>query len=241
MVEVRSLRRRTLFDGSTMRVESIVTDARTHSLLLVDIQNDFLPGGALAVPDGDAVIPVANRLMPHFHTVIATQDFHPDDHRSFADMHEGQLIGDVIKLDGLEQILWPRHCVQGTDGADLSDKLESMHIDQVVTKGCDHEIDSYSGFYDNGKRKQTGLADLLRGKEIADVWILGLATDYCVMATALDAVAAGFRTHLIEDGVRAVDINAHDGKRAIDRMREAGVEVVSSDEVLRRFPTLIRD
>ena len=193
------------------------------ALLLVDIQNDFVPGGALAVPDGDQVIAVANRLMPHYGLVVATQDWHPSDHKSFASQHDGRNIGDLIQWDGLDQVMWPDHCVQGTEGANFCDELDTGNIDEVVRKGTDTNIDSYSGFHDNGHRKSTGLADLLRQRGVTEVDVLGLATDYCVKFTALDAVREGFTTRLILQGCRGVELQAGDCERAVAAMREGGV------------------
>lgn len=202
-----------------------------HALILVDLQNDFCPGGALAVARGDETIEVANRVARHFDVVVATQDWHPPDHRSFAVNHPGKQPYDVIDLDGLPQVLWPPHCVQGTAGADFHPALERGGVTEVFRKGTDPAIDSYSAFWDNGKRRSTGLADWLRGRGITDVYVLGLATDYCVKATALDAVSEGFTTYVVEDGCRAVEVKAGDGERAIEAMREAGVIVVDSGQI----------
>ena len=196
------------------------------ALILVDIQNDFLPGSALAVPDGDAVVPVANRAMGRYDLVVATQDWHPADHGSFASQHAGRKPGDVIDLHGLQQVLWPDHCVVETRGAAFAPGLDTGRIHEVIRKGTDPNVDSYSGFFDNGHRHATGLADMLRRREIDELAIMGLATDYCVKFTALDARALGFKTRLILPGVRGVEIHAGDCRRAIDDMRTAGVEVV---------------
>jgi nicotinamidase/pyrazinamidase len=202
------------------------------ALLLVDIQNDFTPAtankpeGALAVPDGNAVIAVANRLMPDYDLVVATQDYHPAGHKSFASQHPGHAIGEVIKWQGLDQLLWPDHCVQGTPGAELCEGLNRDGIDQVVQKGTDPDIDSYSGFYDNGHKKATGLADLLRDHGVTTVDILGLATDYCVKFTALDAAREGFETNVIVNGSRAVNITKGDEQRALQELRHNGVNVI---------------
>ncbi len=150
------------------------------TLILIDIQNDFLPGGALAVPSGDHVIPVINRLQPQFELVVATQDWHPPDHGSFAANHPGRQVGDVIDLDGLQQILWPVHCVQNTHGAELAADLNTARVAKVFRKGTDSRIDSYSGFFDNGHRKTTGLGEFLKQQAVDEVYIAGLATDYCV-------------------------------------------------------------
>ena len=195
------------------------------ALLLIDIQNDFLPGGALAVPHGDEVVPVANRLMPAYDLVVATQDWHPGDHLSFASQHPSRCLGEVIELSGLPQVLWPDHCVQGTRGAEFAPQLNRAGIAHVVQKGTDRTIDSYSGFFDNARRKATGLEALLRQRGVDEVAVLGLATDYCVRATALDAVSLGFRTTLITAGCRGVELKAGDCHRAIDEMRAAGVTI----------------
>jgi nicotinamidase/pyrazinamidase len=195
------------------------------ALLLIDIQNDFLPGGALAVTNGDQVVPVANRLMPDYELVVATQDWHPSNHGSFASQHPGRRVGDVIQLDGLKQILWPDHCVQGTHGAEFAPGLHTAGIHHIVQKGTDGRIDSYSGFFDNARRKATGLGQYLRSRGVDEVHIVGLATDYCVKFTALDAVSLGFKTTALTEGVRGVELNPGDCRRAIEEMRAAGVVV----------------
>jgi nicotinamidase/pyrazinamidase len=201
------------------------------ALILVDIQNDFLPGGALAVPKGDEVIPVANRLSPKFDLVVATQDWHPRDHGSFAANHPGKKPGDLIDLHGLRQVLWPVHCVQNTRGAEFGPGLDVSRVRKVVRKGTDPAIDSYSGFFDNGHRKSTGLADYLREQGVKEVFVMGLATDYCVKFTVLDAVQrAKLKTTLIEDGSRGINLRPGDVEAAVKEMREAGANVVRSDE-----------
>jgi nicotinamidase/pyrazinamidase len=195
------------------------------AFILVDIQNDFLPGGALAVPHGDEVVPVANRLMPDYELVVATLDWHPADHQSFASQHDGHSVGEVIRVDGLDQILWPDHCVQGTPGAEFAASLNIDRIDHVIHKGTDRWIDSYSGFFDNGHRKATGLADYLKGRGVAAVDVMGLATDYCVKFTALDAVELGFEVRLIVEGVRGVELKPGDCEAAIAEMHSSGVTI----------------
>lgn len=201
------------------------------ALLLIDIQNDFLPGGALAVPEGDAVIPVANALMPRFDLVVATQDWHPPDHGSFAVNHPGRAVGECIDLHGIRQILWPAHCVQNTPGAELAGALDVGRIDHRVRKGTDPAIDSYSGFFDNGHRRATGLGEYLQERGVGHVYIVGLATDYCVKFTALDARQLGFETSVIEDGCRGIDAAAGDVQCAFAEMRAAGVHVIRSSDV----------
>ncbi|MGB5160766.1 MAG: bifunctional nicotinamidase/pyrazinamidase [Thermoanaerobaculia bacterium] len=202
------------------------------ALILVDLQNDFLPGGALEVPEGDQVIPVANRVQPLFEVVVASQDWHPADHGSFAASHPGKQPGEQIELAGLTQILWATHCVQDSEGARLASGLETSRIDRIFYKGSDPQIDSYSCFYDNGHRRSTGLADYLREQRATEVYLLGLATDYCVKFSALDAVAEGFAVHLILDGCRGIDLETGDVDRALDEMREAGVTLKSSSDLL---------
>jgi len=202
-----------------------------RALILVDLQYDFCPGGALAVARGDETVAIANRLLPYFSIVAATQDWHPSDHRSFATQHPGKKPGDMIELEGIPQVLWPPHCVQGTTGAALHSDLDQARISQVFPKGTDRAIDSYSGFFDNGHRKSTGLADWLRERWIRRVYVMGLATDYCVKATALDARELGFETWVIEDGSRAVELRPGDGDRALAEMRAAGVTIVESGAI----------
>ena len=198
------------------------------TLILVDIQNDFLPGGALAVNNGDQVIEVANRLMPKFDLVVATQDWHPADHGSFASQHDGIEIGDAFMLNGVQQIAWPDHCIQNTSGAEFAASLDINAIDHVVRKGTDREIDSYSGFFDNDQRSDTGMAELLKKCGATEVAVMGLATDYCVKFTALDAVKLGFATKLILPGCRGVELHLGDITSAVEQIRSAGVQIVDS-------------
>jgi nicotinamidase/pyrazinamidase len=201
------------------------------TLVLVDIQYDFLPGGALAVAHGDEVVAVANRLIPSFPLIVATQDWHPADHGSFASNHPGKKPGDVIELGGMPQVLWPPHCVQGTHGAELVQELHRERIRKVFRKGTDPGIDSYSGFYDNGHSKSTGMGEWLKGMGANSLYIMGLATDYCVKATALDARALGFAAAVVEDGCRAVELEPGDGERAFAEMAAAKVRRIPSMEM----------
>jgi nicotinamidase/pyrazinamidase len=204
-----------------------------NALILVDVQNDFVPGGALPVPEGDAIVPICNRLSKAFELVVATQDWHPANHGSFAASHPGRKIGEVIDLNGLPQFLWPVHCVQDTPGAAFVPGLDVSRVDRVFRKGTDPGIDSYSGFFDNGHRKATGLEDYLRHKGVSDVSVAGLATDYCVKYTALDAQSLGFNTFLIEDATRGVNVRPGDVAGAIDQLRAAGVRIRASEDVLK--------
>ena len=199
-----------------------------NALILVDLQYDFLPGGALAVHGGEEVIPIAGALQPMFDLVVATQDCHPADHLSFASQHPGRSVGDLIDLSGLPQVLWPDHCVAGTRGAELSQSLDRHKIDQVFPKGTDREIDSYSGFFDNGQKRSTGLGEYLTSQNVDHVYVLGLATDYCVKATVFDARRLGFTTTLIADACRGVGLSPTDIDDAIEAMRSAGAFVTDS-------------
>jgi nicotinamidase/pyrazinamidase len=204
------------------------------ALILVDLQNDFCALGALEVKDGNAVVPIANSLMDAklFDLVIATQDWHPANHKSFAANHLFRKPGQVIDLNGLPQVLWPIHCVQDSFGSEFVDELNADLIDTIFQKGTDVEIDSYSGFFDNGKLKSTGLGAFLKEKEVEEVYVLGLATDYCVKFTALDANDLGFKTYLVEDACRGVDLNEGDVSKALDEMKAQGVCMISSTSLL---------
>lgn len=204
----------------------------THALIVVDVQNDFVTG-ALPVPQGADVVPVVNALRNAFPTVVFTQDWHPANHASFAANHEGRNVFESIDLNGLPQCLWPTHCVQHTYGAAFVPGLNTNDA-PVFLKGTDPQIDSYSGFYDNGHRKSTGLGDFLKVCGVTDVFVCGLATDYCVKATAIDAAQFGFNTTLVEDASRGVNLHPDDVAKAIDEMRRAGVHVLNSAEVMNR-------
>ena len=203
-----------------------------NCLLIVDIQNDFLPGGALAVPEGDAVIPVINRLQDRFDLVLATQDWHPPDHGSFAASHPGHKVADVIELDGVPQILWPVHCIQNSPGAQFSTALDTTRLARVFRKGIDRKIDSYSTFFDNAKRRSTGLADYLREQNVREIFICGLATDYCVRFSALDALELSFPVTVIEDACRGVNLQPDDSVNALRELRKAGAKIQSSSGLL---------
>ena len=207
------------------------------ALLLIDLQIDFCPGGALAVPKGNQVIPIANELMKHFDLVVATQDWHPADHKSFAANHPWRKPGQMIDLNGLDQVLWVIHCVQNTFGAELHPKLNQQGIHAIFQKGTDPEIDSYSGFFDNGHRKKTELDDYLKSKKVDELYIMGLATDYCVKYSAIDAVDLGYNTFLIEDGCRGINLQEGDIKKAIQEMMDKGVRIVQSKKMLEEFTT----
>ena len=202
-----------------------------NALIIVDLQNDFLPDGALPVPHGDGVIPLANELQRCFELVLATQDWHPPDHGSFAANHPGKKPGDRIPLDGIEQILWPVHCVQNTPGAELAPSFDTSRIAHVFQKGVDPRIDSYSTFFDNAHRRSTGLAAYLKERSIKDVYLLGLALDYCVKYSALDARQLGLNTHVILDGCRGIGLEAGNIHRALDEMKQVGAVLLQSSDL----------
>lgn len=196
-----------------------------NALILVDIQNDFCPGGALPVPKGDDVVAVANeeKVSGKYDLVIATQDWHPNDHGSFASTQHQPLFS-TGELGGLPQVMWPDHCVWNTKGAEFHPKLDLNGV-TIFRKGTDPNIDSYSGFFDNGRKKGTGLTKYLRNLGVTSVSVMGLATDYCVKATAIDAINEGFEVVLIERGCRGVGLSLGDVENAIEDMREAGVVI----------------
>jgi nicotinamidase/pyrazinamidase len=198
-----------------------------RALIVVDVQEDFMPGGALPAGDGYDVVPVINELMPSFEHVVATQDWHPDDHGSFASNHDGKDIGEVTELNGLDQILWPDHCIQNTSGAKFAEDLETAHFDDIFKKGTDPGIDSYSGFYDNGHKRSTGLDEHLSELGIETVIIAGIATDVCVKFTTLDACELGYDTKLLVDACRGVAQSPGDIEDAIGAMSAAGADILS--------------
>ncbi|HBO44602.1 MAG TPA: bifunctional nicotinamidase/pyrazinamidase [Planctomycetaceae bacterium] len=201
------------------------------AIILTDIQNDFLPGGALAVPEGDTILPLVNRLIEVFPLVVATQDCHPVDHMSFARTH-GRRVGEVIRVGGVEQILWPVHCVEGTPGVELAPGLNKERIAKIVLKGTDREIDSYSTFFNNEHRRATGLDAFLRSRGVRRVYLCGLATDYCVKFSALDAARLRYQTFVVLDACRGIDASPGDVDRAVAQMKAAGVGIVAGEEVL---------
>jgi nicotinamidase/pyrazinamidase len=201
------------------------------ALLIVDVQNDFLPGGALAVPHGDQVIPVINALQQIFSCVIATKDWHPPDHISFAS-HHGKKVGEIIEVEGLKQELWPDHCVQGTRGAQFAPSLRTDKIQRIFFKGVDPLIDSYSTFYDNAHLRSTGLWEYLQSLGVNEIYIAGLATEYCVKYSVLDASKLGLKIHVVLDGCRGIDLKAGNTERAIEEMKAAKAQIINSDQLL---------
>lgn len=200
-------------------------------LIVVDVQYDFLPGGSLAVAGGDEIVPLINQLATRFNNVVLTQDWHPKDHISFASQHAGRAPFQTIALDYGTQVLWPDHCVWQTHGAELSRDLELPHAQLIIRKGYNRAIDSYSGFQEADRETQTGLAGYLNERDVGRLFVVGLATDFCVAWTALDGIAGGFDVTVIEDATRAIDADGSLAKAWAD-MDEAGVARVMSREIL---------
>ena len=197
-------------------------------LLIIDVQNDFCPGGSLAVEEGDTVVPVINAIMHRFHRVVATQDWHPPDHVSFASSHLGRRPLDRVDAGGIEQVLWPDHCIQATRGAELHPRLETGRIELVLRKGLRRNLDSYSAFFENDRKTDTGLRFYLKGMGTREIYVCGLATDYCVLASAMDARRLGFRVTLVRDACRGVDSPKGSVQEALARMEKAGVTMTDS-------------
>lgn len=203
------------------------------ALLLIDLQKDFFPEGALPVPEAHHIFPLANKLQDHFDQIIATKDWHPKHHKSFAAMHPGHSPYDVITLHGLDQVLWPNHCIQESEGAAFHPQLNTDRIKKIIYKGTDPEIDSYSGFFDNAHQKDTGLNDYLKEQHINTLYIMGLATDYCVLYSVLDARHLGFATYVIVDGCFGLDKQPGDVQAALQKMRSAGAIIIHSEILMR--------
>ena len=199
------------------------------TLIVIDVQNDFMPGGALAVPEGDKIVPLINSLQDKFDLVIATQDWHPEGHASFASSYEGSKEFDVIKLDGLDQVLWPDHCVQNSNGAEFHNDLNTKVFETIFRKGTNPKIDSYSGFYDNAHLKSTGLTGYLKEKQATELFFTGLAADYCVYFSMKDALDEGFECILIEDATRPLNAEKFEEVK-IEILRKGG-KVIKSDEL----------
>lgn len=200
-------------------------------LLLIDLQNDFFTGGALAVPGAEAILPTVQALLNRpFDTVIATKDWHPANHVSFASNHPGRSPGDTLLVNGVVQHLWPRHCVAGSRGAEFAPGWDSTKVQHVIYKGTDPKIDSYSAFYDNQQLHQTELADLLAQLKIQELYVAGLATDYCVQYSVLDALSLGIATTVVVPGCRGVDLTPGDVQRSLETMRSSGAQLVLSPD-----------
>jgi nicotinamidase/pyrazinamidase len=201
------------------------------ALIIIDIQNDFCPGGALAVPEGDKIIPLINKLSVRFKRVIATQDWHPEDHLSFAVNHPGKKEFDVIDYNGMEQVLWPSHCVSGTPGAEFHPDLAMKNVDLILRKGSNPEIDSYSAFRENDKETLTGLEGYLKTLGIKETYLCGLALDYCVFYSAMDAKELGLETYVIIDATRGIDSPEGNIDKSLTIMKEKGIEIIESQDL----------
>jgi len=193
------------------------------ALIIVDVQNDFLPGGSLAVEKGDKIIPIINRIQQDFDIIVATQDWHPEGHSSFASSHEGKEPFDVIELQGEKQVMWQDHCVQGTSGAEFSSELQMKKVSAIFRKGMDPAVDSYSGFFDNNRAHRTGMAGYLHDLDVTDIYVAGLAADFCVYYTARDGQDLGFQTHYIENATKEISQDSYEA--ALEDLKERGVGI----------------
>ena len=203
------------------------------TLVIIDMQNDFIPGGALAVPEGDQIVTLINKLQEEFDLVIATQDWHPRDHSSFAANHPGKNEFEKIELHKQEQVLWPVHCVQNSFGAEFHPDLNSAKFEAIFRKGTAKEIDSYSAFYDNAHLKSTGLAGYLKEKGVEELYFCGLAAEYCVYFLVMDALKEGFSAILIEDATRPLDVE--DFQKVKENILKAGGKIIKSKELISRL------
>lgn len=201
------------------------------ALVIVDLQNDFMPDGALGVKKANEIVPIINGLIPKFPLVVATQDWHPPDHVSFAATHPGKKVGEVVQIGEVEQILWPVHCVRNTPGAELINSLNKTNFASNFFKGTDKNIDSYSAFFDNAHRKSTGLSDFLKSRGVTEVYFAGLTTEYCVLYSIKDAIDLGFTAYVIADACRAVNLHPQDEQRALETMRMKGAKIIKSTDL----------
>lgn len=201
-----------------------------RALIIVDVQNDFCPGGALAVPQGDQIIPIINKMIPSFDCVVQTQDWHPSDHSSFASNHENKKEYEHIDMDYGEQVLWPDHCVQGTEGAAFHSDLNTQQTHMIIRKGFRKNIDSYSAFFENDHETVTGLHGYLQSRQVKELVITGLATDFCVKWTALDAMKLGYPTSLALDACKGIDLDGS-VEQALNEMKNKQVNITSSTEL----------
>ena len=204
---------------------------KNNALIIVDVQNDFCPGGKLAVPDGDKIIQTINKLSNKFEKVIATQDWHPENHLSFAVNHPGKKEFEVFDYKGIKQVLWPAHCVSGTPGADFHPDLTIKNINLILRKGSNPEIDSYSAFRENDRTTMTGLEGYLKSLEIKEIYLCGLALDYCIFYSAMDAKELGFETFVIIDGTKGIDSPIGNIDKSLNVMKEAGIKIVESKDL----------
>ncbi|RKY00844.1 MAG: bifunctional nicotinamidase/pyrazinamidase [Spirochaetes bacterium] len=204
---------------------------RKTCLIIVDLQVDFCPGGSLEVKNGDDIIPVVNKIQDRFYRVVATQDWHPENHVSFYTSHPGKNPFETINIGNIKQVLWPPHCIMGTSGADFHPKLDTRNVELIIRKGFSKDLDSYSGFFENDRKTPTGLEFYLKGLEINEIYICGLALDVCVFYTAMDGVKLGFKTYVIEDASKGVDIPPGNIENTKRKMRENGIVLIKSKEL----------
>lgn len=201
------------------------------ALIVVDMQNDFMSWGSLPTPHAETLIPTINQLMEKFPLVLATKDWHPKAHVSFAENHKGKKVGDTIQLGPIEQILWPVHCVQDTEGAAFAPGLNTENFEKIFYKGTNLEVDSYSTFFDNAHLKETGLSTYLKKRKVKDLYFAGVATEYCVLFSVLDALELGFKATMIRDACRPINLSPDDEKKAIEKMLQKGANVIIASEV----------
>ncbi len=199
---------------------------KSSALIIVDMQNDFMPWGALPVKDANLIISIILKLAEHFNHIIATQDWHPEDHISFA-LNHGKKPGEIIEVHHEKQVLWPAHCVQNTLGADLAPPLKKLKIEKIFYKGSNSFIDSYSAFFDNAKKKSTGLGEFLRSTKIKELFFAGVATDYCVKYSVLDAIELGFSVSVIKNACKGINLQPGDEEKAFEEMKAAGAKLVN--------------
>lgn len=205
------------------------------ALLLVDLQNDFMPGGALPASKGKEILPAINRLLAEkFDFIVASKDWHPKQHGSFAATH-GKQPSEKILLEGVEQILWPVHCVQGSEGANFAPGWDAAKVESIVYKGIEEKIDSYSAFFDNALLRSTGLFELLKEKKIDSIYIAGLTTDYCIKYSVLDALQLGFEVYVVTDACAAVNIHANDDRKAFIEMEQSGAHLTDSIKLIAKI------
>lgn len=207
-----------------------------RALLIIDVQSDFCDKkGALYVPKGEEVVPVCNRLMVDgkFNIIIATQDHHPKNHGSFISQHPDKKVGDLIDLNGVQQIIWNDHCIQGSDGATFHKNLLQGKFTAIIRKGTNKEVDSYSAFADNKKGNTTGLHGYLQELKVNELVVAGVATEYCVRFSVVDAISNGYKVSVVEDGCRAVNLKPDDGQKAFDEMSKAGAQIVKSENIIK--------
>lgn len=205
---------------------------KCKTLIITDVQRDFMPGGALGISGANWIVPIINQINPQFERVVAVRDWHPPGHISFASTH-GKRVGETVPVKNGEQILWPDHCVQGTRGAELADELNTDRIETTFNKGTDLEVDSYSAFFDHERHRSTGLVDFLKKENLHDLYFAGVATDYCILHSVLDALELGFKVTVILDACRAINRRLGDEKRAIEAMKKKGAKIVNSEELFK--------